>query len=235
MKISQTLALSVLFSGGLAIQAHCQSVTLGDATFDESSSNARADGYAAMKMEVVQTLAGYGDYAGFLKTRKCSVSEPTAGVNCLKCTTDGASEIPEAVDLVISSTGTRVGTIESSWLAFDTAGNLRVLKMSFGGAASYEASATETPPILIPASPAVAQSWVVLGKKMTVMALDASVGGHESLLKIKVEATADGGAPPATEDTEFEYRYYKSGTGLVAIEASASDSATGSGWILSTK
>ncbi len=48
-----------------------------------------------------------------------------------------------------------------------------------------------------------------------------------------VEAAADdAGAPPATEDTEFEYRFYKVGVGLVMIESSASDTATGSGWSL---
>jgi hypothetical protein len=236
MKISRTFTLSVLLSGGMAFQAHCQSVTLGAANFDESSSNAPAEGFGAMTMEVVQTLSGYGDYAGFLKTRKCSVSEATAGVNCLKCTTDGASEIPEVVDLEISATGSRVGTTESRWLAFDTAGNLRVLKTALGGAVSYQASATETPPILIPASPAVAQTWSVLGNKMTVVALDASAGGHESLLKIKVEAEADdAGAPAATEDTEFEFRFYKAGVGLVMISSSASDTATGSGWSLATE
>jgi hypothetical protein len=236
MKTSRTLSLSILLSGGMAFQAHCQSVTLGAATFDESSSSDPGDGFGAMTMEVVQSLSGYGDYAGFLKTQKCSVSEPTAGVNCLKCTTDGASEIPEVVDLEISATGARVGTTESRWLAFDTVGNLRVLKTALGGAVSYQASATETPPILIPASPAVAQTWFVLGKKMTVVALDASAGGHESLLKIKVEAAADdAGGPPATEDTEFEYRFYKAGVGLVMIESSASDTATGSGWSLATE
>ena len=233
MKIYPTLALSALLSGGLALQAHCQSVTLGAATFDQSSSSIPAEGFGAMKMEMVQTLTGYGDYVGFLKTRKCSVSEPVAGVNCFQCTTAGASETPDAVDLVISATGTRVVTTESRWLAFDTAGNLRVLKVTFAGAVSYEASTTDTPPILIPANPAVAQTWQVLGKKMTVAALDASAGGHDSLLKIKVEAAVDDTAPPATEDAEFEYRYYKAGAGLVAIESSASDAPTGSGWSIS--
>jgi hypothetical protein len=236
MKINQTLALSALLCSGLTFQAHCQSVTLGDATFDESSSNVRAEGFGSFKMEEVQVFSGYGDYAGFLKTRKCTDSEAVAGVKCVKCTTNGASQDPNAIDLVITETGARVTTVEGRWLAYDTGGNLRILKLSSGDSVTFEASATVTPPILLPANPAVAQSWNVLGKKMTVVALNTSAGGHDNLLKLKVEAgTVDEDVDPAVPsgNDEFEFKYFKSGAGLIAIESGASDAVEGSGWSLS--
>jgi hypothetical protein len=144
MITSRTLSLLVLLSGGLTFQAFCQSVTLGDATFDESSSETPAEGYSSLTMEVAQVLYGYGDYLNFLKTRKCIVSEVTIGVNCLKYTTAGASQTPAAVDLVISATGVLVGTAESRWLPYDTARNLRVVKTALGGAVFYQASGIET-------------------------------------------------------------------------------------------
>lgn len=230
MKKATSLAAAMMLIIGGTSHAQGQTVTLGGVTFGADSNQARSDSYCPMQPEIVQKFLGFGDYTGLNKTHKYSRGESVLGVSTVNCAERGASELPGLV-AVAEPTGELTTTGDDSVLALDTAGNVRLLKKIVNGSVVFEASSEVAPPILFPAAPAAGTSWVVLGKKVTVVSTDASIGAFQNLLKLKFEPTDDpaSGAPAATT-APVENRYYRAGVGLVVIESTLSTATAGSGW-----
>ena len=102
-----------------------------------------------------------------------------------------------------------VGTADY-WAAMDVLGNMRILKAAIGGTVVFTASATITPPIRMPKSVQIGQSWNVqgttgVGNWQTVISTNATFQGLTGLLQIQAVGTFD-----------VDYGYYRLGRGPVA-------------------
>lgn len=150
-------------------------VTLGDASFDNTSADVAADWFEPMTAGTTTTLEGFGANDGKTRTIAYSAGGNVAGVSTVKRkTVEGDST-------------------EEVWIAFDAADNARVLKVERGGAAVFEAAAGTTPPLYLPAAPEEGQTWTVAGATVTLEQVIPSASGYR--LKVKSEAGA------ATETT----------------------------------
>ncbi len=222
MKKNTLVATALLFILSSAYHAHGQVVTLGDATFDASSDQVPASSYFAVTPEVVNVFTGYGDKVGFTRTDVYHRLESVAGVKALQWRTTVVTPPPAPDPVAGLLKTTPAAATEDWWLARDTQGNLRVLKVVRVGLVSFEASANGTPPIVLPASVTVGQSWDLFGSTMTVVGVNVASGGYSNVLKVKIETL---GAAP-------QFNYYSAGAGLVITEASSAPAPSGSGWKL---
>ncbi len=220
MKTTTIVGAALLLIIGSACPTHAQVVTLGGATFDATSDQVPTFSYSAVTTDAVKIYTGYGDKAGFTRTEVYHRYESVAGVKALKRSTMVGSPPPSAG--AGAPKATPAAPAEDWWLAMDTQGNLRVLKVVTAGLMSFQASATNAPPILMPASIAAGQTWSVLDKTITVEALNASAGDYTELLKLKIE----------TSPVEVQYEYYLAGTGRVITQQGRSLDPSGSGWEL---
>jgi len=212
MKILTTLILSLLLTMGVAYQAPGEDISLGEASFGAASDQIPTDGYWPMPPSVLKTYEGIGVKAGFSKTVQCRKSESAAGVNAVR------------VCILVGGGGpdTPVTPPEDWWLAQDTQGNLRVLKVVRGETTVFEASASTTPPVLLPAKLTAGQSWEIFGKTNSVVDMNASFAGSDNLLKVRIE----------TADSTVTCNYYRAGAGPVATECKDDPAPGGSGWKL---
>jgi len=193
-----TIAAAVwLLTLGSAYQAHCQNLSVGDAVFGSASDQVPAEWFWPMPAGVTNTFEGFGDNEGLSKTEKFSLGETVAGIKTVKRHVEGsAPAVP----------------VEDWWLAADTNGDLRVLRVVRAGALVFEASATATPPMVLPGAPAEGQTWDLFGKTMTVEWVALSFSGA----RLKVTETSG---------ANTTCNYYHAGTGVTQTESGSS-----SGW-----
>ena len=167
-----TITALILTLTGISLRAD---VTLGDATFNATSAEVAATWYDPMTVGTSKTFEGYGANEG--KTRTISFSEGgvVAGVATVK--------------RHVAEEGVAVA-IEDTWIAFDGGDSARILKIERAGAVVYQATATETPPLYLPADPQDAQSWVVAGTTVTIDWVARSSSGYKMKLDY-VEASGE--------------------------------------------
>jgi hypothetical protein len=148
-------------------------ILLGTALFDCTSDQVPTNSYWPMPTGIVRTYTGYGDYAGYSMTEQYYLGESVAGVKAVR----------------MHSTGTDPDDTwtEDWWMALDIHGDLRVLKLVSSGGGSYEASSTNTPPVILPAQPVVGQSWDLLGIGLSITSTNATFMGYSGLLALRID------------------------------------------------
>ena len=204
MKKNAILAAALLLLIRGADHTHGGVIHLGEATFNDDSDQVSAAWFLPMPANTVITHDGFGDKAGVTRTETFSLGESVAGVKAVKWQiTHDSLSVPNEV----------------WWLAFDSQDNLRVLKLLRPGLVDFTASANTPPPVFLPGTPAVGQTWSLLGAAVTVEDIIPSQSGFR--LKVKT-VTA--------EATEPVYSYYHAGTGLVHVGTTSSPAPSGSGW-----
>jgi len=180
-------------------------VRLGDAFFDEASDQAAGNTYQVIPASGTNIYDGYGDYAGYTETDVFQLGGRVAGV--------------KTVMFHQSCTSPAINTGDY-WTAIDILGNLRLLQVVVSNTVVYAASPASTPPITLPSSVLVGQSWSMLGIYwFTVTDTNATFQGFTNLLKIQ-----------SVKSYDVDYNYYQPGVGEVVKHWY--DSPTPSGWRL---
>jgi hypothetical protein len=112
---------------------------------------------------------GYGDYTGYSTTYHYVTGQSLAGV--------------KAVEIDVAKNAPNTWTNASYWTAYDILGNLRILKAVREGSTVFEASVTNTPLVIMPASLVPGASWNYFGAWYTIVSTNASYQGYTNLLE----------------------------------------------------
>lgn len=166
------VAFAALCFAVAALPTRAADVALGDAVFNETSDQGTAECYEPLTVGVVLNFEGFGANEGNTRTEEYLAGGLVAGVKTVR---------RRVTETTLAGTAT-----EDWWLAYDVQDNVRVLKMARSGAVAFQASASQAPPIFLPANPVKNDRWIVFGETIVVEYPDKA--DSTALLRLKVTA-----------------------------------------------